>query len=104
MRKTLDLSPNYSKKSRLKSDIKFVIIHYTGMQSEIDKNNDKEKIRLFFKNLHKIGYRYFNLNKRGNKDAFIIKAFQRRYLPNRISGKIDEITLKISLILAKNTI
>ena len=71
---------------------------------EIDKNNDKEKIRLFFKNLHKIGYRYFNLNKRGNKDAFIIKAFQRRYLPDRISGKIDEITLKISLILAKNTI
>ncbi len=242
MRKTLDLSPNYTKKSRLKSDIKFVIIHYTGMQSEIeslkrlknknskvschyfigkkgeiiqlvkenkiawhagkskwkgfsnlnknsigielankghnfgyerfpnnqikslkllcihikkkykiqsinflghsdiaplrkidpgekfpwknlsnfkigkwyslkntnfpeiDKNNDKEKIRLFFKNLHKIGYRYFNLNKRGNKDAFIIKAFQRRYLPDRISGKIDEITLKISLILAKNTI
>ena len=36
MRKTLDLSPNYSKKSRLKSDIKFVIIHYTGMQSEIE--------------------------------------------------------------------
>ena len=44
MRKILDLSPNYSKKSRSKSEIKFVIIHYTGMQSEIEslsklKNN-----------------------------------------------------------------
>ena len=29
-------SPNFSKKSRLKKDIKFVIIHYTGMQSEIE--------------------------------------------------------------------
>ena len=36
MRKILDLSPNYSKKSRSKSEIKFVIIHYTGMQSEIE--------------------------------------------------------------------
>ena len=30
-----NLSPNYSRKKRLKKDIKFVIIHYTGMQSEI---------------------------------------------------------------------
>ena len=29
-------SPNYSKKTRPKKDIKFVIIHYTGMQSEIE--------------------------------------------------------------------
>ena len=36
MRKILDLSPNFSKKSRSKSEIKFVIIHYTGMQSEIE--------------------------------------------------------------------
>ena len=36
MKITLDLSPNYAKKIRLKRDIKFVIIHYTGMQSEIE--------------------------------------------------------------------
>ena len=30
-----DFSPNFSKTLRLKRDIKFVIIHYTGMQSEI---------------------------------------------------------------------
>ena len=29
-------SPNFSKKNRIKKDIKFVIIHYTGMQSEIE--------------------------------------------------------------------
>ena len=29
-------SPNHSKKKRHKKDIKFVIIHYTGMQSEIE--------------------------------------------------------------------
>ena len=29
-------SPNYSKKTRPKKDIKFVVIHYTGMQSEIE--------------------------------------------------------------------
>ena len=35
-----NLSPNYSKKIRPKSKIKFVIIHYTGMQSEIESIND----------------------------------------------------------------
>ena len=30
------LSPNYSDKTRQKERIKFVIIHYTGMQSEIE--------------------------------------------------------------------
>ena len=36
MKKNLYLSPNYSKKKRTKKNIKFVIIHYTGMQSEIE--------------------------------------------------------------------
>ena len=31
-----NFSPNHSKKIRLKSEIKFVIIHYTGLQSEIE--------------------------------------------------------------------
>ena len=33
-------SPNFSKKTDLKKDIKFVIIHYTGMQSEIESLKD----------------------------------------------------------------
>ena len=36
MRKTINLSPNFSIKSRSIKDIKYVIFHYTGMQSEIE--------------------------------------------------------------------
>ena len=48
MRKTLNLSPNFSRKKRPKSKIKYVIIHYTGMQSEIESikrlKNPKSKV------------------------------------------------------------
>ena len=48
MLKKYDLSPNFSKKVRKKKDIKFVIIHYTGMQSEIESikrlKNSKSKV------------------------------------------------------------
>ena len=36
MKTIRNLSPNFSKKKRKKNEIKFVIIHYTGMQSEIE--------------------------------------------------------------------
>ena len=63
-----------------------------------------KKIRnLFFKNLYKIGYRYFHLKKPSLKDIFIIKAFQMRYLPTKVSGLIDENTLNISHYLANNS-
>ena len=35
-KKTLYLSPNYSNEKRANRSIKFIIIHYTGMQSEIE--------------------------------------------------------------------
>ena len=63
-------------------------------------SNDKKK--LFFKNLYKIGYRYFKIGKRVKSDKLIIKAFQRRYNPKKITGYIDLKTLKISQFLAKN--
>ena len=34
-----NFSPNYSRKVRRKSEIKLIIIHYTGMQSEIESIN-----------------------------------------------------------------
>ena len=47
MKKIIDLSPNFSKK-KISKDIKFVIIHYTGMQSEIESikrlKNVKSKV------------------------------------------------------------
>ena len=36
MKKIIDLSPNFQRAFRSKEDIKFVIIHYTGMQSAIE--------------------------------------------------------------------
>ena len=63
-------------------------------------SDDKKK--LFFKNLYKIGYRYFKIDKRVKSDKLIIKAFQRRYNPKKITGNIDLKTLKISQFLAKN--
>ncbi len=62
------------------------------------EKNKSEKI--FFKNLRKIGYQYFNLKKRNIKDKKIIKSFQQHYLPNNVTGKIDAKTLKISHFLS----
>ena len=56
---------------------------------------------LFFKNLQKLGYRYFSIHKRNIKDKRIIKSFQQHYLPNNVTGKIDKKTYKISHFLTK---
>ncbi len=54
--------------------------------------------KTFFKNLHKIGYRY--LKSKFKKK--IIKNFQRRYRPGKVDGILDQETLKISEFLVKN--
>ena len=51
-------SPNYSRNSRPKKSIKFIIIHYTGMQSEIESIN-----RLINKN-SKVSCHYL-INRKG---------------------------------------
>ena len=62
--------------------------------------NKKKKDQTFFKNLNKLGFRYFNIYRRNSSDKKIIKSFQRHYLPEKISGKIDQKSLKISHFLA----
>jgi len=65
---------------------------------KLQKNNIRYN---FFNNIYKIGYRYFSLKKRTIKrDRKIIKAFQLRFLPNKVSGNLDQKTLKISYYLA----
>ena len=67
---------------------------------KLQKNNIRYN---FFNNIYKIGYRYFSLKKRKiKKDKKIIKAFQLRFLPKRVSGNLDQKTLKISYYLANN--
>ena len=73
---------------------------YKINKSKLKSTNYKKIEKLFFKNLFKIGYRYFKLNKRGKNDKLIIKSFQQRYLPKNVSGEIDKKTLKISHFLA----
>ena len=75
-------------------------ICYKQSTLKLKKLESKKIFKIFFKNLYKIGYRYFNLNKRTKKDALIIKAFQRRFNPNNISGLIDQKTFIISHLLA----
>ena len=63
----------------------------------------KKKTELkFFHNIYKIGYRYFSLKKRNKNDKKVIKAFQMRFLPNKVSGQIDKETFNISQYLSKN--
>ena len=57
--------------------------------------------RIFFKNLFKIGYRYFSLQRASKSDTKIVKAFQRRFRQNKINGLIDPETFKIAEYLAK---
>ena len=65
--------------------------------SEINKNKYRN---IFFSNLFKIGYRYFNKKKISKKDKIIIKAFKRRYFPQKIDEKLDKKILEISHFLA----
>ena len=68
-----------------------------------DINFGKKNMRnIFFKNLHKIGYRYFSLNNPSLKDKYIIKAFKAHFNPSNKSMKIDKKSLKISHILANS--
>ena len=65
------------------------------------KLKGKKKENLFFKNLYQLGYRYFKIQKRNKKDKQVIKSFQRHFLPNNVTGKVDQKTFKTSLLLAQ---
>ncbi len=65
-------------------------------------NKNKNVRQIFFKNLYKIGYRYFNKEKFSKTDPLIIRSFQRRFRQEKVNGKIDLECLKISQFLSKN--
>ena len=76
------------------------IWHSKIKKRSLDLSCNKKVEKIFFKNLHKIGYRYFNITKRRSSDKLVIRAFQQRYLPKRVSGKIDQKTYEICHFLA----
>jgi len=75
-------------------------IWYKPLKGKSQKINEKKINELFFKNLFKIGYRYFDLKRRSRKDVFLTRAFQRRFAPNNVTGIIDQKTYIISHFLA----
>ena len=74
---------------------------YGNIKKKLNVINKKKIEKLFFKNIYKIGYRYFKINKRSQKnDKLIIKSFQQHYFSQNVSGKIDQKTYIISHFLA----
>ena len=86
----------WKKLSKLKIGVWYKKINFNNNLSK------RETELKFFQNIYKIGYRYFNLKLRNRSDKKIIKAFQMRFLPKKVSGNIDEETFKISQYLSKN--
>ena len=69
----------------------------------INHNLSKNDLRnIFFNNLYKIGYRYFDKKKSSQSDLKVIKVFQRRFRQNKVNGLIDQESLKISHYLASS--
>jgi N-acetylmuramoyl-L-alanine amidase len=69
------------------------------------KNHNFKKVnlrKLFFTNLHKIGYRYFNIRKPSRQDLRVVKAFQRRFRQKKVDGLIDQECQQISHYLANS--
>jgi len=64
-----------------------------------EKHKKTDNFKGFFKNLHRIGYRYLNSKFRKK----IIKNFQRRYRQKKADGILDSETLQISEILARKS-
>tara|TARA_B100000700_G_scaffold298065_1_gene363552 strand:- start:99 stop:809 length:711 start_codon:yes stop_codon:yes gene_type:complete len=72
---------------------------YPKKITEKKKSKKISNIRSFFRNLHKIGYRYLKVKFRKK----IIKNFQRKYRQKKVDGFLDSETYKISEILAKKS-
>ena len=63
--------------------------------------NPKKLQQAFFRNIKKIGYRYFNVKRRNKRDKNIVKSFQQHFLPNKVTGRVDQKTYKISHFLTR---
>ena len=105
-----DISPNRKIDPGEKFPWKKLSKFNFGMWYKIKKiKKNKPKIleskklnTLFFKNLHKVGYRYFNVNRRAKRDTLVVKAFQQRFNPLNVTGYVDQKTFEICQFLAIN--
>ena len=75
--------------------------HGINKKNVNNQNLSKNELRkIFFNNLYKIGYRYFNKKKLSKSDLKVIKVFQRRFRQDKVNGLIDQECLQISHYLA----
>ena len=103
-----DIAPNRKKDPGEKFPWEFLSKYQIGFWHSLDKKllkkyrlkkiNDLNKI-LFMRFLKKIGY--FFKNNKVKSTSFAIQAFQRRFRPQLINGKIDHECLEIAKNLVK---
>ena len=75
--------------------------HGINKKNVNNQNLSKSELRkIFFNNLYKIGYRYFNKKKLSKSDLKVIKVFQRRFRQDKVNGLIDQECLQISHYLS----
>ena len=72
-------------------------IWYQKIKRELIIQIKKRCKNIFFKNIFKIGYRYFSVKKRHKNDRNIIKTFQQRYLPKKSQVKLIKKHLKLAV-------
>ena len=77
--------------------------HGINKKNVNNQNLSKSELRkIFFNNLYKIGYRYFNKKKVSKSDLKVIKVFQRRFRQDKVNGLIDQECMQISHYLASS--
>tara|TARA_B110000902_G_C14084165_1_gene504381 strand:- start:113 stop:841 length:729 start_codon:yes stop_codon:yes gene_type:complete len=77
--------------------------HGINKKNVNNQNLSKSELRkIFFNNLYKIGYRYFNKKKLSKSDLKVIKVFQRRFRQDKVNGLIDQECLQISHYLSSS--
>ena len=80
---------------------KFKLGKWFYERKTFNKIGNKEIEKAFFKNIKKIGYRYFNIQRRNKRDKNIVKSFQQHYLPKTVTGIVDQETFIISHFLTR---
>ena len=103
-----DISPNRKKDPGEKFPWHYLAKKNLSIWHKLNKNKIKifrninlkdNEIKLFFNNLHKIGYSKANRTKTKIEQSNLIKAFQRRFRQDLINGKVDKECYLISKTL-----
>mgnify|MGYP001161295474 FL=1 len=65
---------------------------------------NKESLKLFLKNLQKLGYPYLKLNNTSDFNKFVIESFHRHHLPSMVKSKPNRTSLNKTIDLLKKSI